>query len=240
LGKFLAAWITALAFLGAALPFLGVSFILGGAQWDTVVVTLLVLALELGVVAAIGVGLSGILRRPLFSIVVTYLLVALLSIGTLIGFSLGGLAAQSQGTSRYDYAVDYTEQPLECVEGDPQPITIPRFDRVWWILAANPYFVVADAAPTHYAAYNSPDDLFGWIKLGLRSAQQVPDLEQVYSDCDPMDYSEYSPRKVIDESVPGWFVGLGIHLLLAGAALWGAIALTHAPSRRLAAGSRIA
>jgi hypothetical protein len=104
------------------------------------------------------------------------------------------------------------------------------------VLAANPYFVVADAVPTHYDEYGNPNDLFGAIKYGLRSAQQAPDLDSY--GCFEGEYP--TTREVIDNSVPGWFVGFGIHLAMSVAALWGAIALTHAPSRRLAAGSRVA
>jgi ABC-type transport system involved in cytochrome c biogenesis permease component len=236
LGKFLAAWITALAFLVAALPFLIFSFVIGGAQLDIVVISVLVLAAELGVVAAIGVGLSGIIRKPLFSIVVTYLVVSLLSVGTLIAFTLGGLVSQTRVTIPNEY---YDFETGECVTQGTYETSIPRFDQVWWILAANPYVVLADAVPTHYDTYGNPNDLFGGIKYGLRSAQQPPDLDGY--GCEEQQDQDYpTAREVIDGSVPGWFVGFGIHLAMSVGALWGAIALTHAPSRRLAAGSRVA
>ena len=111
------------------------------------------LAVELGVVAAIGVGLSGILRRPLFSIVVTYLVVALLSVGTLIGFAP---RRSSPCKTRVTVAVLYydseTGECLDVSDGPGYEMSVPRFDRVWWLLAANPYVVVADAVPTHYDA----------------------------------------------------------------------------------------
>ena len=47
-------------------------------------------------VAAFGVGLSGILNRPLFSVVTTYLVVAALTVGTLIAFGLGGSAVRTE------------------------------------------------------------------------------------------------------------------------------------------------
>ena len=68
---------------------------LGQISAATIVISVLVLAVELGVIAAVGVGLSGVLARPLFSVVVTYLVVAALSIGTLIAFGLGGASIQS-------------------------------------------------------------------------------------------------------------------------------------------------
>ena len=47
----------------------------------TVLCSLAVLVIEVGVIAAIGVGLSGILAKPLFSVAVTYLTVAALVLG---------------------------------------------------------------------------------------------------------------------------------------------------------------
>ena len=95
LGKVLAAWMSSLALLVIALPFLAVAVIAGGLRVDTVLVSVLVVAIELGVVAAIGVGLSALLTRTVFSVVVTYLIVAALSLGTLLVFALGGLALQT-------------------------------------------------------------------------------------------------------------------------------------------------
>ena len=101
IGKWLAAWLTALAFLAASLPFLLFAIVLGQVSAATIAISVLVLALELGVIAAIGVGLSGVLTRPLFSVVVTYLVVAALSIGTLIAFGLGGAAIQTTVRQTY-------------------------------------------------------------------------------------------------------------------------------------------
>lgn len=251
LGKFLAAWISALAFLVAAIPFILWSFAQGGAQPVTVLVSVLVLAFELGVVSAVGVGLSGLMRRPLFSIVATYLLVSLLSVGTLIGFALGGLLLQTPVTSHSRY-IDYEDPNLQydangnpidpvCVDAGVVQNTVPRFDLVWWMLAANPYVVVADASPTVYDGSDYPNDLFGSIKSGVRYAQLTPSLAG-YDECAQLQNTDRpdTAREVIDSTTPSWLVGMLIHLGLAVAALWGAIALTHAPSRRLAAGSRVA
>ena len=100
-GKWVAAWLTALTFLAASLPFLVFAVALGQVSAATIAISVLVLALELGIIAAIGVGLSGLLTRPLFSVTVTYLVVAALSIGTLIGFGLGGAAIQTTVRQTY-------------------------------------------------------------------------------------------------------------------------------------------
>jgi hypothetical protein len=202
-------------------------------------VSLLVLAVELGVVSAIGVGLSGIIRRPLFSVVVTYLIVAALSIGTLIGFTLGGLVLQTRIVVP---ASSYDDGSGSCQTEPGYTTTTPSFDKVWWMLATNPYVVLADAVPTHYTNSDSPDDLFGLIKLGARTAQlPVDPRSYTYDDCGgSQPYTSPTAREIIDRTVPSWFVGLLVQLALAAALLVGAGRLTRAPSGRLAAGSRIA
>ena len=256
LGKLLAAWITGLAFAAVAVPFLLIATLAGGVDPLTVVVSALILVVEVGVVAAIGVGLSGILSRPLFSVATTYLVVAALAIGTVIGFGLVGMSTQSTHTSMTRYAL-YDAQGPQCVEGvescfnapedmvcgewETNTYSIPRFDRVWWLLAANPFVILADASPTSYNEYGTPDDLFGQIKLGVRSAQEAPSAIDRYDECSPAAESEYrTPQEVIDSTVPSWFVGLGVQLLLAAGLLWWAWGRTRTPARTLAKGTRIA
>jgi ABC-type transport system involved in multi-copper enzyme maturation permease subunit len=257
LGKFLAAWTVALTFLVASLPALLFTLIAGGVRGDTLVASLGVLVLELGVVAAVGVGLSGLIGRPLFSVVTTYLVVAALSIGTLIAFTLGGLAFQTQQTQTY-ISIDYSEggefdpetglpEVIECLEPSVSTYSVPRFDRVWGILAANPYIVLADAAPTTFDRNGFPQDLFGQIALGVRSAQLPVESEVVYDECgaalagDPsLGYPYETPEQIFERTVPSWFVGLVIHVVLAAAALWGAIARTRTPAGALPRGSRVA
>ncbi|MDM4762776.1 ABC transporter permease [Galbitalea sp. SE-J8] len=247
-GKFLAAWVAALAFLAASVPFLLFSWIVGGVEVDVVLVSLAVLAVELGVVAAVGVGLSGLVRRPLFSVVVTYLVVAALSVGTLIAFGLGSLAASSPATYTYVSASDYddvTGLPTACGEPQVTHSSVPRPDRVWGLLATNPYVVLADAIPTHYGAHGEPDDAFGGLKWTVRQAQITPELDGHSDECEQarQGYTWPEPptaEQTIDSTTPSWFVGLIVQVVLAALPLWGGFARLRTPARRLAAGSRIA
>ena len=240
-GKFLAAWVTALAFLVAALPFIVISALLGGLSPVTVLVSALVLAVELGVVAAIGVGLSGILSRSLFSIVVSYLVVACLSVGTLIAFVLGGIAVQTTTSNTYVGGVDFDTdgQAITCSAPQTSTRSTPRFDLFWGVLVANPYVLLADAVPTTYDERDNPDDLFGSIKYEVRSAQ-IPPTDTVYNECEPQTEDAPTARERIDSTVPGWFVGLFIHVILAVGALFWARARTDTPAGRLPRGSRVA
>ncbi len=245
LGKFLAAWITALAFLAVAVPFLIYSAFLGGLSAASIVISVLVLAVELGVIAAIGVGLSGILNRPLFSIVATYLAVATLSIGTLIAFALGGLVVQTPQTMTISSGLTYDDNGKATTCGPAVATTnnLPRFDYFWGFLVANPYILLADAVPAQFDAAGNPTDLFGSVKSGVRSAQIPPKSQVAYDECSPdypNDTLSPSAEKVISSTAAGWLVGLLIQLVLAVAAIMGAWARTRTPAGRLSRGSRIA
>lgn len=256
LGKFLAAWITGLAFAAVAAPFLLIATLAGGVQAATVAVSLLVLIVEIGVIAAIGVALSGILARPLFSVATTYLVVAALAIGTVIGFGLIGSSMTSEATVSQRSAVYGDDGPL-CIDDattcweEPEKMvcdewttyTQPtmRFDRVWWLLSANPFVILADATPTQFDRFGNPEDAFGYLKVGVRQTQIPPDLEIVWDECAPWDEDPYpTAQEILDQTVPSWFVGLGVQLLLAAALLVWAYARTRTPARALPPGTRIA
>ncbi|MHC2997889.1 ABC transporter permease [Microbacterium sp. HJ5] len=263
LGKFLAAWVTGLAFVAVSVPFLVAATLAGGASAATIGVSLLVLVVEVGVIAAIGVALSGILARPLFSVATTYLVVAALVVGTLIAFGLVGATMRTEQVNNYrsldwesyegetypcapgeeptgDYPCDDDVTP-ECGEWTSHTSEVPRFDRVWWLLAANPFVILADATPTTFDRQGYPVDLFGQIKLAVRMAQQPPEAETSYDDCSPPPFGEdLTPEERIEQSAPSWFVGLTLQLLLAAGLLWWAWARTRTPARTLPPGTRIA
>jgi len=213
LGKFLAAWITGLAFIAVAVPFLIVAMVAGSVPAATLLVSFVILIVEIGVIAGVGVGLSGILARPLFSVAVTYLVVAALVVGTLIAFGLGGSAIRSETVNSYrtlvyDEQQSFPQVPPECMTAEPgqtEPLPqciigpteptytcgpwqttryeVARFDRVWWFLAANPLVVLADATPSTFRD-GYPVDLFSQIKSGVRFVQQPPQLETTWDECD--------------------------------------------------------
>ncbi|MET3720505.1 MULTISPECIES: ABC transporter permease subunit [unclassified Arthrobacter] len=248
-GKFFAAWAAALAFLVASTPFLVIGVAPGGMTPGHVVVALLMLAVEVGVVCAVGVGISALAGRPLFSIVVTYLAVAGLVFGSLIAFGLG--TGLSQGTVMANQAQYRGYSPYEPLEEQPAP-TEPNYtcsgplraqpavhtERVAWMLAMNPYVVVADAIPYPVRTANS----FGMsssvgaiesVSQGARYAMAGP--EGTY----PCANGEAKPQ-YIAQSTPLWPLGLGLQLLLAGLLMWLGWRSLRTPAHRLARGTRIA
>ncbi|MEW9872191.1 ABC transporter permease [Arthrobacter sp. HS15c] len=241
-GKFFAAWFAALAFLVASTPFLVIGVALGGMTPGHVIVALLMLAVEVGVVCAVGVGISALAGRPLFSIVVTYLAVAGLVIGTLIAFGLG--TGLTQGTIKANQPTYREYQPLSNGPVEPEytcsgPLReqpAPRTERVAWFLAMNPYVVVADAIP--YPERTDPQGFASVgaienISQGARYAMAGP--EGTY----PCANGEAKPRYLAQET-PLWPLGLGLQLVLAGLLMWLGWRSLRTPAHRLASGTRIA
>jgi hypothetical protein len=63
----------------------------------------------------------------------------------------------------------------------------------------------------------------------------------VIDDCQGLHADpQLTAQQVIESTVPGWFVGLAIHLAMAAAALTGAWLRIRTPAKRLTKGSRIA
>ncbi|WP_104180562.1 ABC transporter permease [Arthrobacter sp. B0490] len=254
-GKWLASWVGSLAFLVLSSPFILWALALGGVDAAEALVSLLMLAVELGVVCAIGVGVSALANRPLFSIVSTYMLVALLAVGTVIVFGLSTTLVMEERTVRSSYYT-YPESSLDSM-GVPDPeaeavcqsqtytAELPDTQYIAWILAANPFVVVADAVP-----YKIPDvpatvpgpggtgsfyspGVMETVSQGVRSAQAGPDLDVTCEE-------SMLGRQPLPQGVPIWPLGLGLQLLLAGALLLMARRRLTMPARRLAQGTRIA
>ncbi|MBG6085062.1 ABC transporter permease [Zhihengliuella flava] len=116
-GKWLAAWIAALAFLLVTLPMIAWAMSYGDVYLPAVPVILLMCAVELGVACAIGVGISARSSRPLFAVVTSYLMVALLTVGTLIAF---GLSLRFTQEEIVDYEVVNPKDPWSQVEYDSE------------------------------------------------------------------------------------------------------------------------
>jgi ABC-type transport system involved in multi-copper enzyme maturation permease subunit len=255
LGKWLASWVGSLAFLVLSSPFIFWALALGGVDAAEALVSLVMLAVELGVVCAIGVGVSALANRPLFSIVSTYMLVALLTVGTMIVFGLSTTLVMEERTVRSSYytypesSLDSMGIPDEGAEAVCQTQTytadLPDTQYITWLLAANPFVVVADAVPYNLPEVDAdpaPGGMAGsyytpgvmeTVSQGVRSAQAGPDLEVTCEE-------STGGRQPLPQGVPIWPLGLGLQLLLAGGLLLVGRRRLTMPARRLAQGTRIA
>ncbi len=247
-GKFLASWVAALAFLVTSTPFLLVGVIQGGMTPGHILMALLMLALELAVVCGIGVGISALANRPLFSIVISYLTVAALVVGTLISFGLAQSVTEGtvmanhpnyQSSGIYPgYPGQDSAGPQYVCEGPLVEQRTARTERVAWLLSLNPYVVVADAIP-YPSRSTGQTGMFGsagmleGISQGARAALAGP--EGTY----PCANGKVQPR-YLEQTTPMWPLGLALQFLLAGGLMWLGWRALRTPARRLARGTRIA
>lgn len=266
LGKLLAAWVASLAFLAVSVPFMVWGFLGSGAPVGAVIVTVLVLAVELLVVCAIGLGWSAIASRTAASAVLSYVSVATLSVLTLVFFGLSYVLVSEPTTVRYydaQYYYDETGQAYDNWTGEPiddpgseqctfreETQELGHTERTWWLLAANPFVIVADAAPSNDVVsdrrYDNPQTMLGSIKYAVRSARLGP--ETVYNYCwgyDGMEEPELLPEELERrEQLAGlsavWPWGLLFHGLLAAGGVVLAVRRLQVPHGTLSAGTRVA
>ncbi len=222
LGKLLAGWGVGLVALALTLPFAGYAMANGGITIGRVAAVYGVVAILIGVVCAVSQALSALLARSITSALLSYLTVAALTIGTLISFALIAPLITEPHTQRDPDGYVYT-------------YTVMRQDRVWWLLAPNPFVVVADAAPQvppqitqrGDVVYVDDYDPLSMIGRGVRDLRRPPDYQ----------YSSYTEQ---DRGEPVWPIGLAFNVLLGVGAVAVTAARLRTPSRRLSRGVRIA
>ena len=239
LGKLAASWGTALVFLAVTLPLALWCYAEGGLSLGRVAGVYLVTALLLGVVCAISLGLSALLARSTTSGVLAYLTVFALAAGTAITFGLVTASTQQTVSGSSRICVDATN----CTE-TPYETTIARPDRTWWLLAPNPFVVLADSAPAgpvhrerlpngQVVEVPADVDILGSLSRELHRIRATP---QRVDD-------QYGTAFAVPDGVTGgpvWPLGLGVDLALAAGALWVTTVRLRTPTRRLARGQRVA
>lgn len=255
-GKWLASWVASLAFLLVSTPFIFWALALGGVNPAEAFVSLLMLSIELGIVSAIGIGISALANRPLFSIVTTYMVVALLGIGTLITFGLSYALVEEENVevtySYMDYppGTDFSaevppSEEMECITRT-QIQTVHHTERTAWLLAANPFVIVADSVPYSrggdFGQVSTPMSPGGYVQPGVmegisegvRLLQAGPDYEITCEE------AQGFGRDLPEGGFPIWPLGLVLQSVLAGILLWLGRGKLATPARRLAQGTRIA
>lgn len=256
LGKLLAAWAASLSFVVVAIPFLAFAYVNSDANAWAMVTVVLVLAVELLVVCALGLGWSALTPRTAASAVLTYVTVAVLTVVLPVMFGL--LAAtftkeeQVRSTWReYIYTEGGGTIPDNAVRdsvGDyyvcrteTYTTTVPRTELTWWMLAVNPYVIVADSAPLPRVSVDEYWDggMLGAIKGGVRELRLG--LTASYDDCAPGETQEETDRRERLEALsPVWPWGIAVQSVLAITSVWVAIRRVRVPYGTLTAGTRVA
>ena len=250
LGKFVAAWGTALVFLALTLPLVAYAMTQGGVPAGRVVVVLLVVALLLGTVCAVSLLLSSVLSRTTTSGVLAYLTVFALTVGTIVVFAL--VSAVTAETRTVSYENDCTGLPPDsgCVDGTQSYETTQwRTDRTWWLLAPNPFVVLADAAPalpeqrpvgpSGFVEGQSASDLdpLGAIGRQVRDLRDPPD--DSFEQQAPLEPGPF-PDDADDDPSPVWPTGLAVNVLLGIGAMVLTTRRLRTPTRKLPKGQRVA
>jgi hypothetical protein len=239
IGKLVAAWATALVFLGLSIPMILWCMFEGGVPVSRALVSLAVTSLLLGVVCAVAQCLSALFARSTTSAVLSYLLVFAMTVGTVIAFGLATAATQTRETVTERVPVwDNGEPPVtepDRWETSTYETTVAHTDRVWWLLAPNPFIIVADATPETDRSrvdpngneYEQPDPL-----------RSIGDM--VRQTRDPDRWSETGLQEHEGGQKALWPFGLAFNLLLGAGALMLTIKRLRAPYRKLPRSVRVA
>lgn len=249
-GKLVAAWLAAIAFLAVALPFLVVLAGLGGASWQVLLGHLLVLVVTLGAVCGIGLGFSSLAARTSASAVLTYLAVATLVVGTPIVLTAASAAVRDDQTVvhyRIDYGASTATQTVCAAEPSVRTDTIFRTERIWWMVAPNPFAALSDVSARESRTRDRSQET-PLAELGQAvSRMRVPSPSQVvYDDCSsPSDPSPASAGRARTGDAtsglpPFWPATLLVLLVLGCGATETASRELAVPAGHLARGIRMA
>lgn len=245
-GKLLAAWLAALAFLAVAAPFLLAFTMTGGASWTALVGHLLILAVSLGAVCAVGLGLSAATARPSASAVLTYLVVTALVIGTPIMMTLSTTAVHGKQRSIV-YSTDYDESTnnKQVCEKDPDIYTsdIVHWERIWWMLVPNPFVALGDVSARAPVTDLDPRTSYSPLReLGLSvDTMRTPQPAEVVSYyCGNDSHSTWDDDVRRPEHLVFWPATLLVLGLLGAWSLVSASRRLRTPVRTLARGTRVA
>lgn len=249
-GKLLAAWVAAMAFLAVALPFLLVLTLAGGASWLAFLGHVLVLVITLGSVCGVGLGLSAMTARTSASAVLSYLVVVMLTIGT----PLCALIASNSVTTtqtRVVYQIDYDKSDNNlrvCREKpDVDSREVVHGEWIWWMLAPNPYIILSDVsarAPLPKSEYRYGGKSFleasGWAMDAMRTPEP---REIVIRYCEESSKNKNeSDRRSRDElqHLAFWPVSLLVLLGIGAGGVWTASRRLDVPVGQLPQGVRLA
>ena len=260
LGKLLAAWIASLAFLAVALPFMVFAYFDGTLPALAMVQVVVVLAVELLVVCALGLGWSALTARTPASAVLTYMTVAVLTAILPIIFGLSAAVftetrdvtyiqrewypadAFEPGEVPEGYSQDEWGDYYRCVEYTYEQ-SVPRTELTWWMLAVNPYVIVADSSPAPSELANDPylsgNYVLGSLKQVVREARLGPATYEDYCN-ESMSTEEIARAQELDALPALWPWGLLVQGLLGAGAVALGVRRVAVPYATLPAGTRVA
>ncbi len=233
LGKLLAAWAAACAFLVLSVPFLAMATAAGPTPWWSLLRVVLIIAVLLVAVCAIGLGMSALVSRTAGSTVLTFIVVAAVTFISPLLFGLTYNAVTSKEQVRvYGMPAEWHTGEPECVWTEEER-PVAHTELTWWLLAVNPFVVVADGAATSDADRTGTDPL-GSLREVVRQVRVG--AEGQVDEC----WSDTSEFEAARSDAPVWPWGLGFNVLLGAAGYVVAVRRLSIPQRTLPRGTRVA
>ena len=241
-GKLLGSWAASMALPLACTPYLIWASVSSATAVGWCLLGAVVVALLFGCFCAIGLGFSAVSARPTTSAVLTQLAVLFLVLGLPALFGL--LVPATQQSHRVPGTdVMYTPSGAEPLCRDiTERRTVEHTERTWWLLAPNPFLIVADIVGGNEPRpdrdlYDSPT--FDMASL-LSEARSGPYLDG--QRCADLDDEAWHRRRDHDEAYLGrsWYWGLGINLMLGAGAFTLAARRLRVPVGKLPRGVRLA
>jgi ABC-2 type transport system permease protein len=229
LGKLLAGWGVGLVALAVSLPFAGYAMTQGGLSVVRVAALYAVVAVLIGVICAVSQALSALLARSITSALLSYLTVAALTVGTVLSFALVLPLLNETVMTRYD-------------AGNVYPRTVTHEERIWWLLAPNPFVVLADSAPAVPPRATMDGEVIRIDNYDPISAiaNQVRRLRRAEENRYSYTYDAYGRHIDTTEDLRVWPYGLGFNIALGLASVAVTTYRLRTPSRKLARGVRVA
>jgi ABC-type transport system involved in multi-copper enzyme maturation permease subunit len=233
-GKLLASWSVGLVALALSIPFAGYAMTQGGITAERMAAVYGVVALLIGTVCAFAQALSSLLARSITSALLSYVVTATLTVGTLIAFALGLQLTQERVEVQSPYG-DYTSYQTHT-------------ERVWWLLAPNPFVILADAAPRVPPQVTRTGDIIRYddydplssIGRGVRSLR-LPSYAYAEEVNGTLYYYNAQGQRVHrSDNLAVWPYGLGFSILLGAASLALTTARLRTPTDKLPRGVRVA
>lgn len=240
-GKLLGSWLSSLALIGVALPYLLWGIVSSSTSILFGVLAVIVTALIMLVYCAIGLAFSSLTTRPAASAMLTQAAVLLLLIGLPIAFGLTyPLTSRTHQTivAERDYSADSSFPTCALVERDER---FYHTEYTWWLLAPNPVLLVSDilAAGIEGADDGDIDGASGFFAYLQSEARTGPDLSP--QSC----ASIYSPGSTDDARRArhigdSWYIGLLLTIAAGAAALVVTARRLRVPAHKLGRGVRVA
>lgn len=267
IGKLIGNWVSCLALVAIASPFLIWGILAAPYGIATGLLGVLVLCLLFACYGGIGLGFSALTARPAGSAVLTQATVFFLILGLPALYALAYLTTEQEhqvirGMYTYPSEPPGTEMPPTqepVCDNVEQVETFNHTERIWWLLAPNPFLILPDLLAQHdnprVQQWIGPEppgptviapiaEMLSSARVGpYLTAPRCTDQHGWYMSGDDSVRKPFYMAKADHEKArvgDSWYLGLLVNVLLGGLGVAIAARRLRVPSGTLPKGVRIA